>query len=103
MELSENPEAYEFYFRHFLKFLIPSTAFKNCLKQHPTSLSFNVDRLTTSIKGAKDMVEFVTVAEERLGLFILENDEEVGKRRRHKRIIRWRMISQSTRRERRIS
>jgi hypothetical protein len=78
MELSKNPEAYKFYFKHFLKCLIPAQTFKNCIRQHPTSLSSKVDRHAKTIKGATgDMVPFVTVAEETLGLFFLDNYSEV--------------------------
>jgi hypothetical protein len=79
MELSENAEAYEFYYRNFLKCVIPPTTFKRCLKQGPTSLGSKVDTLSTSKKDAKDesLVEFVTEAEETMGLFVLENFNHV--------------------------
>jgi hypothetical protein len=77
MELSENPEAYKFYYKHFLKCVIPSTTFKNCLRQDPQSLSSKVDRLARGKKEATNMVEFVTEAEETLGLFVLDNFSRV--------------------------
>jgi hypothetical protein len=82
MELSRDEEAYEFYYKNFLRLILPAQTFKNCIKQHPTSLSSKVDRHAQSINGAsmsrtEDMVPFVTVAEETLGLFFLENYSEV--------------------------
>jgi hypothetical protein len=80
MKLSKDEEAYEFYFKSFLRFVIPPLTFKNCIKQEPTSLSSKVDRMASSIKGArggKDMVPFITVEEETLGLFFLDNYSDV--------------------------
>jgi hypothetical protein len=77
MELSENPEAYKFYYKNFLKMVIPPVLFKNCLRQDPKSLSSEVDMLARSKTEACHMVEFVTVAEEALGLFVLENYRDV--------------------------
>jgi hypothetical protein len=80
MELSKDEDAYEFYFKNFLRFVIPPLAFKNCIKQGPTSLSSNVDRMATSIDGArggKAMVTFITEEEETLGLFFLDNYSDV--------------------------
>jgi hypothetical protein len=77
LELSENPEAYKFYFKHFLKCVIPPTTFKNCLRQDPRSLSSKVDRLARGKEQANNLVEFVTEAEETLGLFILDNFSHV--------------------------
>jgi hypothetical protein len=75
MELSENTDAYEFYYRHFLKCIIPPAAFKRCLKQGPASLGSKVDRLANDKKNAQkeSLVEFVTQAEETIGLLVLEN------------------------------
>lgn len=79
MQLSENPEAYKFYYQHFLKCVIPPVVFKKCLKQSPTSLASRVDRVANSQRETidKTKVEFVTEAEETLGLFVLENFSHV--------------------------
>jgi hypothetical protein len=79
MKLSKNPEAYKSYYKHFLKCVIPPTTFKRCLTQSPTSLGSQVDRDATSKKNARErgLVEFVTEAEETLGLFVLENFSDV--------------------------
>jgi hypothetical protein len=78
LELSRNPEAYAFYFEHFLRYVVQPKLFENGLQQYPKLLSSRVDKFAKSISGARgEFDEFVTIAEETLGLFIMANYQGV--------------------------
>jgi hypothetical protein len=78
LELSKNPVAYAFYFEHYLGYVVQPKLFDNALRQYPKSTTDRVDRHAKSVKGQEGTFdEFVTVAEEALGLFILANYKKV--------------------------
>jgi hypothetical protein len=78
LELSANPEAYAFYFQNYLGYVVQPKLFDNALRQYPKRTTDRVDKFAKSIKSqAGTFDEFVTVAEEPLGLFIITNYKNV--------------------------
>jgi polyhydroxyalkanoate synthesis regulator phasin len=78
LKFSENPEAYAFYFEHYLGYVVQPKFFDNALRQYPKRLTAKVDKFAKSRKEKRNLNdEFVTVAEEALGLFVIANYQKV--------------------------
>jgi hypothetical protein len=78
LKLSKNPTAYAFYIQNFLGYVVQPKLFANSLRQNPKLLSSRVDSMAKTVAGARGMFEeFVTIAEETLGLFIMANYQDV--------------------------